>query len=77
MADKEILFSLVIDDPATPPTLLWDCWAEEEKKTNSGLRKAELTYSQQANCLGKPFLNSNDDKEQKWPFPITYLMKEQ
>lgn len=33
MADKEILFSLVIDDPATPPTLLWDCWAEEEKKT--------------------------------------------
>lgn len=40
-------------------------------KNNSGLRKAELTCSQQANCLGKPSLNSDDNK-QKRLFAITY-----
>lgn len=31
VVDKEILFSLVIHDPSTPPRLLWDSWAEEGK----------------------------------------------
>lgn len=59
VVDQEILFSVIIDNSATPPTLL--CC--KELKNNSSLRKAEFTYSQQANYLGKPSLSWNDDKE--------------
>lgn len=38
VVDKEILFSLVIPDPGTPPTLLWASWAEEEKEKPTQLQ---------------------------------------
>lgn len=44
VVDKEILFSLVIHDPTTTPTLLWDSWAKEEKKTKQLQPKQGRAY---------------------------------